>query len=70
LAAQIVAKQKAGLIVPPAQTDEFVNKAKQLIANDALREEMSRNGRSYAESHFDIEQITDQFEAIIHKLVK
>lgn len=70
LAAQIVATQKAGLIVPPAQTNRFVASAKQLIADNALREEMGRNGRSYAEAHFDIEQIANKFEAIIQKLVK
>ena len=70
LAARMVLRQKAGFVVPPAQTDKFVEQAKHLIADDALREEMGRNGRIYAECHFDIEKIADQFEAIIQKLVK
>lgn len=70
LAAQIVIEQNAGWVVSPEQTAEFVAKAKQLLENPDLRLQMGWNGRNYAENHFDIEKITDQFEAIIRSAVK
>lgn len=70
LAAKIVTQQNAGWVVPPQQTADFVAKAKALLADAPLREKMAQNGRAYAEATFNIEQITDKFEAIIRKSVK
>jgi glycosyltransferase involved in cell wall biosynthesis len=70
LAARMVVQQNAGWVVLPTDGADFVAKAKQLIGNEALRQEMGQNGRSYAEAHFNIEHITDQFEGIIDTLVK
>jgi glycosyltransferase involved in cell wall biosynthesis len=70
LAARLVVRQKAGWVVPPAAVSDFVAQAKKLIGADALRQGMGQNGRAYAEAHFNIEQIADQFEAIIQKTMK
>jgi glycosyltransferase involved in cell wall biosynthesis len=65
LAARIVAQNEAGLVTPPDDTAAFVRAADVLRQDEDLRQRLGRNGRTYAEAHFDIEKITDQFEAII-----
>ncbi len=62
LAARIVAENNAGLLVSPNDTAGFVEAGAALPTNVARRESMSRNARRYAETHFNIETITDRFE--------
>lgn len=64
LAARIVRTQEAGLLVPPEDTQGFVAAAERLMADDALRSRLGENGRRYAETHFEIGDITDRFEGI------
>lgn len=68
LAAKIVRDEEAGVVVPPGDTAAFIQQAGQLRHNSGLRDKLGRNGRVYAETHFNIEKITDQFEAIIHQM--
>ncbi|MBK8901340.1 MAG: glycosyltransferase family 4 protein [Anaerolineaceae bacterium] len=68
LAAKIVAQHEAGLVAAPENTAAFLQAAKQLHHDQALREQLGRNGRVYAETHFNIEKITDQFETIIRQM--
>lgn len=65
LSARIVAQNEAGLVVLPDDTAAFVRAADVLRQDENLRQQLGRNGRAYAETHFDIEKITDQFESII-----
>ena len=65
LAARIVSQNEAGLVTPPDDTVAFVRAADVLRQNEGLRQQLGQNGRTYAETHFDIEKITDQFEAVI-----
>lgn len=65
LAARIVARSEAGVVVPPKDAVGFIAAANQLYENADLRHRLGENGRHYAERHFDIEQITDQFVEII-----
>lgn len=67
LAAKIVTQNEAGLVVDPEDTAAFLQAA-DLLQNDAsLRERLGRNGRAYAEAHFNIEKITNKFEAILEQ---
>lgn len=68
LAAKIVTESEAGVVVPPEEPAAFIQQANQLRQNKTLRERLGRNGRVYAETHFNIEKITDQFETIIHQM--
>ena len=70
LAARIVAEHEAGMVVPPGNSSAFVEAARILYKDAALREKMATKGRAYAEAHFDIEKIADKFEAIIGQVVK
>jgi len=65
LAAKIVIKNNAGLVVPSGDVDPFVRSAERLLKDAALREACSRNARAYAERTFNIQTIGDQFESIL-----
>lgn len=65
LIARITMQEEAGLIVPPGDSDAFGAAAERLLRDPALREKSGRNARRYAESHFDIQSITDCFEAVL-----
>jgi glycosyltransferase involved in cell wall biosynthesis len=65
LAAKIVSKNRAGLVVPPTDTVAFVKAADCLLHDEALRAELGANARRYAETHFNIETITDSFESTL-----
>ncbi|MBX2818715.1 MAG: glycosyltransferase family 4 protein [Rhodothermaceae bacterium] len=68
-AARIVAEQR-GFVVDPENTDQFVEAAHKLFSNTDLRAMLGANARRYAETHFDIQSIGNQFESIIMKFNK
>lgn len=68
LAARIVAQNQAGIVVKPDDLDGFIAGAQQLLENPSLCDEYARNGRAYAEKHFDIQTIGDRFEKIIRNV--
>ncbi len=65
LAAKIVLECDAGMVVEPADLKGFCAAAKQMIQSPQLRQQFGQAARQYAESHFDIRHIGDQFEAIL-----
>jgi colanic acid biosynthesis glycosyl transferase WcaI len=65
LAARIVKDAGAGVVVGPADPKAFIEGAHRLMKDQQLIASMSNRGRMYAETHFDIEKITDRFEAIL-----
>lgn len=65
LAARIVQRNNAGLVVPPTDPDALVRAAEALLADAQRRERLGRNARRYAEAAFDVEAITDAFETIL-----
>jgi glycosyltransferase involved in cell wall biosynthesis len=65
LAAKIVSENQAGIVVPPDDIDAFLDESERLLHNPALRDHFAHNARRYAEKHFDIQTIGDQFEEII-----
>ena len=67
LAAKIVVQHEAGLVAAPENTAAFIRAANKLRQDKDLRKRLGGNGRAYAETHFNIEKITDQFEAILEQ---
>lgn len=65
LAARIVREEEAGLTVHPLDSDGFTQAADKLFESPELRRTASINARNYAERHFDIAKITDQFLSIL-----
>ena len=65
LAARIVARACAGIVVDPSDEVGFVAAARRLRDDPQLRAELGANGRAYAERAFDMGGITDKFEIVL-----
>jgi glycosyltransferase involved in cell wall biosynthesis len=65
LAASVVQRSGGGLTGDPDDVNDFINKAKLLAADSALRRSMGEKARSYAEQAFDISRIGTVFENIL-----
>lgn len=65
LAARTIAREEAGKVVAPDDTQGFVAAARSLVEDAADRARMGRHGRSYAERTFDIGRIGARFEAVL-----
>jgi glycosyltransferase involved in cell wall biosynthesis len=65
LAARIVVESGAGIVVEPSDVDGFCSAAQRLIESPDKRAEFGQAARRYAEMHFDIGRIGDQFETIV-----
>ena len=65
LAADIVAREKSGLIVDPNDTAGFIEAAERLINDEELSSNLADNAIRYAHDRFDIEPITDKFLKVI-----
>lgn len=66
LAARTIVDAHAGRVVEPADRPGFLAAARALLADPELRASTGAAGRAYAETSFDIERITDRFEAVLH----
>jgi len=65
LAGRIIHENQAGMVVRSGDSENLIKAIEQMISDPSLRIKMGQRGRAYAESHFDIEQITDRFESIL-----
>lgn len=70
LAARIVRDNEAGFVVAPQDSEGFLSRADVLMGDDELRRRLGANARRYAESHFHIGQIADQFEAALKRALE
>ena len=64
LAARIVDREGAGLVVRPDDAAGFAEAVRTLVDNPAQRVEMGKRGRAYAEKTFDVQRIADRFEEV------
>lgn len=65
LAARLIGREQAGLVVAPGEASTFVAAARSLLDDCANAARLGANGRAYAERAFDIGAITDRVEAIL-----
>jgi colanic acid biosynthesis glycosyl transferase WcaI len=65
LAARIVERTNAGMVVDPADASGFMAAAMRLHDDPQLCAKLGANGRAYAERMFDMRQITDTFERVM-----
>lgn len=65
LAARIVERNECGIVVPPTDTNAFLEAAAELIGDEPKRRRMGSAARTYAERTFDIEHITSRFEQVL-----
>jgi len=64
-AKRIVEKSRAGIWVDAGDYNALAEAILKLYSNADLREEMGRQGRLYAEAHFDKEQCIDQYVQLL-----
>lgn len=64
LAAKTVRSIGAGTVVDPDDGEAWLKAAAALVSDGAARAKMAAAARTYAERNFDIEKVTDRFEAI------
>ena len=65
LAAKLVGRAKAGIVVEPDDVDSFLQAARALLDQPGLAAEYGRNARTYALSTFDIAKIGDRFMSVL-----
>ncbi|MBT5267452.1 MAG: glycosyltransferase family 4 protein [Rhodospirillaceae bacterium] len=70
LAAQLIQRTEAGIVVAPGDVTGFLAAAHELIADPKRRHTMGANARRYAEQTFDIDRITDRFETILSETLE
>ncbi len=68
LAARIVRQSNSGFVAEPDDVAGFLAKAEELRRSAELRRAMGENALRYAQQTFNIERITDQFEALFDSL--
>lgn len=67
LAARTIIAANAGRVVDPSDITGFVNAGRALMEDSDARSVAATAGRAYAVKSFDIEAITDRFEAVLHR---
>ena len=67
LAARVVERSGAGLVVPPADASSLLGAAGDLLAAPERRRELGRRARAYAEESFDLEPIVVRFEELLDR---
>ena len=67
LAARIIARERAGLVVPAGDRAGFVAAASRLADDPGLRAELGRNGLAYADRSFDIRAVAARITAIAQR---
>lgn len=65
LAASVVERSAAGIVVDPESPGEWIAAAKRLASDPALRSSLGANARRYAEREFDIRNIAAKFETVL-----
>jgi len=66
LAARLITRNGAGLVVSPLDPRALAVACVDLLAREDDRREMGRRARAHAESAFDIGRVADRFEAVLH----
>jgi glycosyltransferase involved in cell wall biosynthesis len=70
LAARVVTREAAGLVVTPDDEAGFLAAAHRLRTDAALRVQQGASGRAYAERTFDTMKIADLFEQVLFTAAK
>jgi len=68
LAARVIERSGAGIVVPPRDPRALVAAAEELLADSGRREELGGAARSYAETTFDLDRIADRFEEVLERV--
>jgi colanic acid biosynthesis glycosyl transferase WcaI len=69
LAARMIVRNEAGLIVPPDDASAFLAAAGKLADDPGLRARLGKNALDYATKTFDIDAITARFSGLLERVV-
>jgi glycosyltransferase involved in cell wall biosynthesis len=70
LAARVVERSGGGVVVRPGDSRAFLAAAEALLDDEALRAELGRRARAYAEATFDADSIAERFEAVLERATR
>ncbi len=70
LAARVVQRSGGGVAVAPGDSAAFLAAAERLLEDEALRSELGRRGRAYAETTFEIDAVADRFEDVLERATR
>ncbi len=65
---EVIAAAGSGITVPPRDTEGMVAAIKKLLEDDVCYQQMSENGRRYAQEHFSVKRNVDEYEAILRQV--
>ena len=65
LAARVIDRAGSGVVVEPGCSAELIDAARRLLEDEDLRSMLGQDARAYAESAFDIERVSDDFEQLL-----
>lgn len=68
LAAKIVSKHHAGVVVSPNDIEAFLKASEKMLDNPLLCDQFACNGLTYAEKYFKIQKIGNRFEEILNSI--
>jgi glycosyltransferase involved in cell wall biosynthesis len=68
MAAKITERIDAGIVIPTGSSKACITAIKQLMTHPGHSIRMGNNARRYAEGHFTINGIADEFESIIQNI--
>ena len=68
LAARMIVRNEAGLIVPPDDTQAFLAAAGKLADDAGLRARLGKNALDYATKTFDIDAVTARFAGLLERV--
>ncbi len=66
-AADLIREVGVGIVAPPEDAAGLAGAIRRLQGDPALREQMGRRGRAYAEAHLSPQAITDRIEAVLYR---
>lgn len=70
LAAKVVSREQAGLVMDSDDQEGFIAAAEELYADATLRQRLGANGRAFAERAYDVVAISHRFENILEAAIK
>jgi glycosyltransferase involved in cell wall biosynthesis len=69
LASRVIEGAGAGVVTLSGSAEAFVEAARNLYEQPALRAEFAKKGRAYAVDNFDIGRVADRFEAVFERAI-
>ncbi len=65
---EVIAEAGSGITVPPGNAKAMVTAIAKLLDDHAAYQQMSENGRRFAQEHFSVKRSVDEYEAILRQV--